>query len=549
MSVSSMRAVKWGSWAHNEVAIRKRHDAALKTIAHAVLDARPECILRVNSSVPGFDGDVLKPDIQLLDEVKKTVVICDLALAYEDDQLHDGNTVFERVAKDKTSKYSPSHKPRLRTNQNILMDTQSNDIVCFCTDRSSRCIPSTMRATLSLPAPDEVWCLERSRFEPRVPPSPALSPASRRAIARARLRTPSPSRRAQSTTDHPVEALLMSATAPPLTSSAPACPSAPTIDSSRSGEVLPVLLPPDDARQPPSTDSPATSSASANHSISRGEVLPDFVPAASTATPIPSDPLASATAMLRDILDSSAEPQGPTSKQARLDLPPNLSEAAAESLERSLQLLGTSLILALDDTPSWEEAERAIMAFPAALYRTVREQVDATSASSPKDPLAPPSEPRAPCQHRPPPVTRFQVEHTMESAQMSLSGLQRSSTATPRSIYRARRKLGRLQKAWSRIQVRRMFVMDEKRCVDSIFRQAAGVALKPSKCEIPLPTIADHFSAVNRPPTTFDAERPSGARFLEILRGLPPADFNANALSDDITMDEIEDALNHANLV
>ncbi|KAH9078115.1 hypothetical protein Ae201684P_019216 [Aphanomyces euteiches] len=411
---------------------------------------------------------------------------------------------------------------------NAAMDTQSNDIVCFCADRSSRCVPSTMRATLSLPAPDEVWCLERSCFKPRVPPSPALSPASRRAIARARLRTPSPSRRPQPTTSQPVEALLMSATAPPLASSAPACSSAPTIDSSRSGEVLPVLLPPDDARQPLSSDSNATSSASANHSISRGEVLPDFVPAASTATPpatpIPSDPLASATAMLRDILDSSAEPQGHTTKQARLDLPPNLSEAAAESLERSLHQLGTSLILALDDTPSWDEAELL-------------------------GPLAPPSEPRAPRQHRPPPVTRFQVEHTMESAQSSLSDLQRSSTATPRSIYRAWRKLGRLQKAWSRIQVRRMFVMDEKRCVDSIFRQAAGVTLKPSKCEIPLPTIADHFSAVNRPPTPFDAERPSGARFLEILRGLPPADFNANALSDDITMDDIEDALNHANLV
>ncbi|KAH9182599.1 hypothetical protein AeNC1_015425, partial [Aphanomyces euteiches] len=129
---------------------------------------------------------------------------------------------------------------------NAAMDTQSNDIVCFCADRSSRCVPSTMRATLSLPAPDEVWCLERSCFKPRVPPSPALSPASRRAISRARLRTPSPSRRPQPTTNQPVEALLMSATAPPLASSAPACVSAPTIDSSRSGEVLPVLLPPDE---------------------------------------------------------------------------------------------------------------------------------------------------------------------------------------------------------------------------------------------------------------------------------------------------------------
>ncbi|CAK4694656.1 unnamed protein product [Aphanomyces euteiches] len=108
---------------------------------------------------------------------------------------------------------------------NAAMDTQSNDIVCFCADRSPRCVPSTMRATLSIPAPDEVWCLEQSCFKQRVPPSSTLSPASRRAIARARLRTPSPSRRPQPTNNQPIDAPFIPAPVPPLASSAMACSS------------------------------------------------------------------------------------------------------------------------------------------------------------------------------------------------------------------------------------------------------------------------------------------------------------------------------------
>ncbi|KAH9119667.1 hypothetical protein AeMF1_007778, partial [Aphanomyces euteiches] len=61
----------------------------------------------VNSTALDFDGPTLKPDLQLIDSTKKTVVICDLAVAMEDDQLHNGDSIFEKTAKYKMDKYSP----------------------------------------------------------------------------------------------------------------------------------------------------------------------------------------------------------------------------------------------------------------------------------------------------------------------------------------------------------------------------------------------------------------------------------------------------------
>ncbi|ETV64991.1 hypothetical protein H257_18199 [Aphanomyces astaci] len=63
---------------------------------------------------PGYDGPTLKPDLQLIDQDKKTAIICDLAIAHEDDQLHDGDTVFEKTAKGKMDKYSPLSRHLVR---------------------------------------------------------------------------------------------------------------------------------------------------------------------------------------------------------------------------------------------------------------------------------------------------------------------------------------------------------------------------------------------------------------------------------------------------
>ncbi|KAH9084443.1 hypothetical protein LEN26_020794 [Aphanomyces euteiches] len=92
---------------HNEVNIRSRHDAALQAIAITIQGAQPDARLMVNSTALDFDGPTLKPDLQLIDSTKKTVVICDLAVAMEDDKLHNGDSIFEKTAKHKMDKYSP----------------------------------------------------------------------------------------------------------------------------------------------------------------------------------------------------------------------------------------------------------------------------------------------------------------------------------------------------------------------------------------------------------------------------------------------------------
>ncbi|KAH9138407.1 hypothetical protein AeRB84_017272 [Aphanomyces euteiches] len=92
---------------HNDGPIRFRHDSSLRVLTRAIMRANPDSVLRINSSVPGFPGELLKPDILLTNEGKKEVVICDLAVSYEDDQRIDGKTIFERKAETKTSRYSP----------------------------------------------------------------------------------------------------------------------------------------------------------------------------------------------------------------------------------------------------------------------------------------------------------------------------------------------------------------------------------------------------------------------------------------------------------
>ncbi|KAH9078198.1 hypothetical protein Ae201684P_019292 [Aphanomyces euteiches] len=376
------------------------------------------------------------------------------------------------------------------------MDTRSSELLCFCAAPSLSCSPFDMRAPLSLSAPPvippTVWNMEHRRFENRGLANPPLSPSSRRAIARARLCSPPPSRPPQPPTPCPP----MVQPQPPAQSVPPTAPA--NILSPR-GEVLPDSLPIGNAPQPSST--PSTTSAASVPS--RSEALSDSAVPGSMphSAPAPSsDPLAAATAILNVILSSPSEPPAPSTRKTRLVLPPNLPEAAAESLEREIRQLGTSLALAIDDAPSWDAAERAMTAFPSALYRLVCAHVDRMPTLGIPKSNAPSSTARGPRLHHPPPVTRHHVEHRMESALSSLSDMQRSSTATHRSLYRARRKLGRLQKAWAHIEVRRMFVPNE-----------------------------------------------SGHRFVEILRGLPPPDFSAQVLTD-ISIDDIEDALNRANL-
>ena len=92
--------------------IRARHDVSLAAITEAIRKTPQattgQLTIRVNSTVPGFRGPVLKPDIQVYDDANRTAVITDLAIAYEEHASDDSDaSAFEKIKRTKVSKYAP----------------------------------------------------------------------------------------------------------------------------------------------------------------------------------------------------------------------------------------------------------------------------------------------------------------------------------------------------------------------------------------------------------------------------------------------------------
>ena len=87
--------------------IRERHDATLTLLASSIQAANPTWVVKVNSTAEAFEGPTLKPDLQVFDNTLNQLYICDLAVTFEDDQLHQGKNAFQRTSAAKTEKYSP----------------------------------------------------------------------------------------------------------------------------------------------------------------------------------------------------------------------------------------------------------------------------------------------------------------------------------------------------------------------------------------------------------------------------------------------------------
>ncbi|KAH9078162.1 hypothetical protein Ae201684P_019259 [Aphanomyces euteiches] len=422
------------------------------------------------------------------------------------------------------------HIPR---NENAIADSLANKAMdlretmfeCHCSAPSLNCIPKDLQLLFVgsaswPPLPSLVWNIDSSCFVSRAAPrTPPSSPATLRSLARARLRSP--------LMPPPVATGQIQLSAPARPTTSPALPPSLPIEAS---PPLPALSPDQPRVSPP---------APTDFSLCCGEVQPNSPTPVSDA-PVDSGNLAAATAMLDAILvapTSQPLPQEPlpdavvtsppTLRQPRLVLPAELPPDATESLERSLKQLVSTMVLAIDDADSWGAASTIIDSFPFRLHHTIRQYVDVPATYH----RQPSSSHTSSTVYRPSTVPTFQVDHRIAEAHASLSALQQSHQASTRSIYRARRKLGRLQKARLRIQLRRSFGTNEKRCVEAIFRRS----------HVP-------FRAVNRPPTSFDSTRASGRHFLDLLGALPPATYSVNTLTDDISVDEIEDALNAANL-
>ncbi|KAH9064853.1 hypothetical protein Ae201684P_003633 [Aphanomyces euteiches] len=419
---------------------------------------------------------------------------------------------------------------------NSAMDTRETTFACFCKAPSIQCVPKDL-AQLLHSAPQPISSL-----------SGMSRPSTLRAIARARLRSPAAARCA---TDSP--ALLASGPAPSGASAGHPRTTALPSPSPQPCSALPAASA---SSLPSRIDVP---SGSESTTLSCGVALHASCSEQPTlAEPPPSAALVAAETLLNALLDVADPPSSPepppfshpsfcaTTRQPRLSLPPTLPEATANALAAALKRLVASMVVCLDDSSSWDEVEPLLNSLPYALTQCLAKFLPSnpSGATSSRSASASP----VPRPHRPSPVPETQLAHRIEEAMASLSANQSSSSASQRSVFRARRKLGRLQKAFEHVRLRRLFVTNEKKCVEGIFRQASGTPLKSSKCTIPLEALADHFRSCNRP-QRFDVHRASGSRFLELLDGLPPAEYNAQVFSDDITMGEIEDVLNKANLM
>jgi hypothetical protein len=95
-------------------AIRQRHDDALEQIgtqlrrAAARTSAHTSAPLevRINQTVPEFDGAALRPDIQLRDPGAKTLVLADLAVSFEEQPMDQPATSTLQQSRDhKITKY------------------------------------------------------------------------------------------------------------------------------------------------------------------------------------------------------------------------------------------------------------------------------------------------------------------------------------------------------------------------------------------------------------------------------------------------------------
>jgi hypothetical protein len=92
--------------------IRARHDASLtlitKAIARTARATKGKLTITVNSTVDGYSGPVLKPDLLVIDEENKTAVLADLAIAFEEQQSdNDAASKFDEIKRKKLTKYAP----------------------------------------------------------------------------------------------------------------------------------------------------------------------------------------------------------------------------------------------------------------------------------------------------------------------------------------------------------------------------------------------------------------------------------------------------------
>ena len=231
-------------------------------------------------------------------------------------------------------------------------------------------------------------------------------------------------------------------------------------------------------------------------------------------------------------------PIGPGSapaRQSRLRLR-QLKEEEHDEAAAVVQEFADTMASQITDADSWATGEGYIAAIPERIRQLLRPY---TTSSNPR-------EPTQQQRRRPPRVTRTQREHRLDEALDDMAATQRATPHDQRAVRRARRRVGRVRASFAQQELRRLFARDEAKCVASLLARASpetAAEEHPDACPIDAATLHAHFTGVNAPRTDFDYDATSGHAFRQTLDSLAPASTAADAFTDDISVDEVEDQL------
>ncbi|OWZ04136.1 reverse transcriptase [Phytophthora megakarya] len=235
-------------------------------------------------------------------------------------------------------------------------------------------------------------------------------------------------------------------------------------------------------------------------------------------------------------------PIGPGSAPARQ---PRLrlrlrTEDDHETAAVALQAMAEELACKIVDADSWTSGDGYISAIPG----RIREVLRPYTTDPPQHQSSLQQQ-----RQRPPRVTRNQREHRLDEAIDDLEVTQRERPDDRTSIHRARRRVGRIRGSMRLQQLRQRFGREERKCVEEILRTASpetAAEEHPDTCPIDATTLHEHFTAVNTPRINFLPDEACGEDFRRAMADIGQPTAERNALTDELTMDEVEDQLAQA---
>ncbi|KAF1313197.1 reverse transcriptase, partial [Globisporangium splendens] len=242
------------------------------------------------------------------------------------------------------------------------------------------------------------------------------------------------------------------------------------------------------------------------------------------------------------------EPGTIPAKRPRLQLRA-LSENEDEKSRAIIERFAKKMATKITDCEDWETGEGYITALTMQMYDLLQEY---STTKKPRSMMKTKKKTTATkTMMRPPRPSTQHREARLEEALDDLIIAQRAEPSQQGRIQKARRRVGRVKVAILRSKLRLKFEQKEKECVQELLRgvneDVTEGPMEDTTCPIGREDLYAFFQGVNTPNMVFDFDSDVGAPFRAVLQRLPPPEQVREALTDDLTIDEIEDQLQIVN--